>query len=67
LDDKGIFFSGNGMLTSENNNRIVYISETEAFNATHERWCQSKEFIRTSPLYGASEFIKIEITLNSEN
>jgi hypothetical protein len=43
----------------------MYIGETEAFNATHERWCQSKEFIRTSPLYGGgSEFIKFKSIFN---
>jgi hypothetical protein len=28
----------------------MYISETEALNATHERWCQSKEPI-TEPVH----------------
>jgi hypothetical protein len=32
--------------------RHMYIGETEAFNGTHERWCQSKELISIAPLYG---------------
>ena len=33
---------GNGM-PGIGNTVYMYIGETEALNATHERWCQSKE------------------------
>jgi hypothetical protein len=31
--------------------RIMYMGETEAFNGTHERWCQSKELVSASPVF----------------
>jgi hypothetical protein len=30
---------------------FMYIGELEAFDATHERWCQSKELFSLSPLF----------------
>jgi hypothetical protein len=32
------------------NTVYMYIGETEALNATHERWCQSKEPVALTPL-----------------
>jgi hypothetical protein len=37
----------------------MYIGETEAFNSTHERWCQSKEPISIK-LYGISKLMKVK-------
>jgi uncharacterized membrane protein len=41
---EGYFILGNGIGSMAH--RYMYIGETEVFNATHERWCLSKEFIR---------------------
>jgi hypothetical protein len=29
----------------------MYVGETEALNATHERWCRSKQPVALSPVY----------------
>jgi hypothetical protein len=42
---KHIGIQGNGIAVGAN--VFMYIGETEAFNSTHERWCQSKELIET--------------------
>jgi hypothetical protein len=44
------------MPAGASNTRFLYIGELEAFNETHERWCQSKKLIRLSPLYENSNF-----------
>jgi hypothetical protein len=41
-----IFIQGNGEV--DNRRRYMYVSETEAVNSTHERWCQSKELIKNN-------------------
>jgi hypothetical protein len=53
-------FLGNGAIYAYSG-REMYMGETEAYNATHERWCQSKEII------SAKLLINSKFKLNNKN